>query len=58
MHLSETFWEYKTAPLLHYVLMLGCSMAKEHAVLKIKCNKDYETKLIETSNVDKIYDLN
>ena len=32
-------------------------MAKENAVFKIKYNKDYETKLIETSNVDKIHDL-
>lgn len=61
MHLSEilkeTFQEYKTAPLWHYVLTLGCSMAKENADFKIEYNKDYETKLIETSNVDKIYDL-
>ena len=32
-------------------------MAKENADFKIKYNKDYETKLIEASNVYKIYDL-
>ena len=36
---------------------LGCSVAKEDAVFKIKYNQDYSTKLIEISPVDKIYDF-
>ena len=38
-------------------MTLGCSVAMEHAVFKIKYNQDYSTKLIETSIVDKIYDF-
>ena len=38
-------------------MMLGCSVAMEHAVSKIKYNQDYSTKLIEISIVDKIYDF-
>ena len=38
-------------------ITLGCSVAKGHAVLKIKCNQDYSTKLIEISLFDKINDF-
>ena len=38
-------------------MTLGCSVVKEHAVFKIKYNEDYRTKLIKTSLVDKMYDL-
>ena len=32
---------------------LGCSVAKEHAIFKIKYNEDYSNKLIETSLIGK-----
>ena len=38
-------------------MTLGCSMAMEHGVFKIKYNQDYSNKLIEISIVDKIYDF-
>ena len=38
-------------------MTLGCSVAKEHAVLKIKYNEDHSTNLIKTSPADKIYDI-
>ena len=38
-------------------MTLGCSVAMEHAVFKIKYNQDYSTKLIEISIIDKIYDF-
>ena len=38
-------------------MALGCSVAMEHAVLKIRYNQDYSTKLIEISIVDKKYDF-
>ena len=38
-------------------MTLGCSVAMEHSVFKIKYNQDYSTKLIEISIVDKIYDF-
>ena len=39
------------------VMTMGGSVAKEHAGFIIKYNKDYSTKLSETSLVDKIYDF-
>ena len=38
-------------------MTLGCSVAMEHAVFKIRYNQDYSTKLIEISIVDKLYDF-
>ena len=40
-------------------MTLGCYVAREHAVFKIKYNADLHvsTKLIETSLADKIYDF-
>ena len=38
-------------------MALGCSVAMEHAVFKIRYNQDYSTKLFEISIVDKKYDI-
>ena len=38
-------------------MTLGCSVAMEHAVFKIRYNQDYSTKLFEISIVDKKYDF-
>ena len=56
------FWQFRRLNFILCVydamfMTLGCSVAMEHAVFKIKYKQDCSTKLIEISIVDYIYDF-